>query len=72
MRLLLGIVIGALLTISVAFLSDASVTEGQPKMVNWDVATLRMRSAGERISKGWSQLTGHRDSTTPQGSNGTT
>lgn len=72
MRLLLGIVSGALLTISVAFLSDASVTEGQPKMVNWDVATLRVRSAGEQISKGWSRLTGRGENTTPPGSSGTT
>jgi hypothetical protein len=72
MRLLIGIVIGALLTVSVAYLSDASVTEGQPKMVNWDVATLRVRSAGEQISKGWSRLTGHSDSTAPAGGTGAT
>jgi len=72
MRLLLGIVVGALLTISVTFLSDASVTEGQPKMVNWDVATLRVRSAGEQISKGWARLTGHGESTALTGNPGTT
>jgi len=71
-RLLLGIVTGVLLTIAVAFMSDASVPEGQPKMVNWDVATMRVRSAGEQIGKGWSQLTGHRDGTTPAGSPGAT
>ena len=72
MRLLLGIVTGTLLTLAIAFMSDASVPEGQSKMVNWEVASMRMRSAGDQISKGWSDLTGHREGTKPSGSPGAT
>ena len=67
-----GIVLGALLTISIAHPGDASVTEGQPTIANGDVTTVRLRSAGEPISRAWSRLAGQGGSATPAGVCGAT
>lgn len=64
MRLLLGIIIGAFLTIGGAYLSDSWATgpesataavEHRP-MVNWDVVGDNFRVVRERVHEGWDRL----------------
>ena len=64
MRVLFGIVLGALLTIGVAFVHDswsppattgATVTD-QRAMVNWDVVGDNLRRVGQRAREAWTTL----------------
>jgi hypothetical protein len=68
MRVLFGIILGAALTIGVAFISDtwstgtavttgsgASVAEHR-NMVNWDVVGDNTRIARERLQAAWNRL----------------
>ena len=63
MRLLLGIIIGALLTVSVAFVADnwneptrtAGATEHRT-MVNWDVVDENLRVVRHRAREMWTKL----------------
>jgi hypothetical protein len=67
MRLLLGIIVGAALTISVAYISD-SLTNGpaltstpttqQRTMVNWDVVGDNWQYVRNRIQDEWIKRTG--------------
>jgi hypothetical protein len=70
MRLLFGIMLGALLTIGGAYVSD-TMTAGEAAvanpdrpsaavartMVNWDVVGENWRSLRIRVSEGWNRLT---------------
>jgi hypothetical protein len=68
MRVLFGIVLGVVLTVSVAFISDSLTTDpatttgsGSPTvahrpMVNWDVVGDNMRVAQERVRAAWIRL----------------
>ena len=62
MRMLLGIVIGALLTIGGAYISDswatgpASATAEHRPMVNWDVVGDNFRVVRERANETWNRL----------------
>jgi hypothetical protein len=61
MRLLLGIIIGALLTVSVAFVADnwnAPKTSdgGHRTMVNWDVVDDNLRIVRHRAQEMWTRL----------------
>jgi hypothetical protein len=65
MRLVLGIILGVLLTIGVAYVSDsgrAAVCQaggvGCP-LVNWDEANTRYKNAETSIRGAWDRLTGH-------------
>jgi len=63
MRLLLGMILGAALTIGGAYLSDtASKSTGSsidPRpMVNWDVVGKNFDSVTAMIKQGWNKLTG--------------
>jgi hypothetical protein len=62
MRLLLGIIIGALLTVSVAFVADnwnapARTSDGGHRtMVNWDVVDDNLRIVRHRAQEMWTRL----------------
>lgn len=56
MRLLLGMILGAFITISAAYISDASVGVGERNMVNWDVVSENWQTAKTRVQSGWAQL----------------
>ncbi|HKY87880.1 MAG TPA: hypothetical protein VJL90_14065 [Pseudorhodoplanes sp.] len=65
MRVFLGMILGALLTIGVAYYSDSmrtssvasgpSATENRP-MVNWDVVQSNWNIVKERAEQGWADL----------------
>jgi hypothetical protein len=59
MRLLFGIILGAALTIGVAYISDStkSGTDARP-MVNWDVVAKNVDTLTIVIKQGWARLTG--------------
>jgi hypothetical protein len=66
MRFLLGIIVGVVLTIGVAYLSDASITgpsnasvqssvEQRP-MVNWDVVSRNWQNLSLGVRNTWNKL----------------
>ena len=65
MRVFLGMILGALLTVGVAYYSDSmrtssvasgpSATENRP-MVNWDVVQSNWNIVKERARQGWAEL----------------
>jgi len=62
MNLLLGIIVGVLLTIGMAFMADAFVTSDvttencSKQIVNWDIAKERLHETTASIETGWSRL----------------
>ena len=62
MNLLLGLVIGVLLTIGTAFIADAFTTGEvtsetcSKQIVNWDVAKERLHDSTASIQIGWDRL----------------
>ena len=66
MRVILGMVIGAALTVSVAFVHDLMATSpvaaGEPDasvsrtLVNWDVVKSNLRVIDDRARQGWTKL----------------
>lgn len=58
MRLLLGIILGALLTIVVVYILDAGA-DGveQKRMVNWDVVGERLSGLTEGVRAVWADFT---------------
>ncbi len=60
MRLILGMILGAALTIGGAYVSDsskASTPEARP-MVNWDVVAKNFDYMSGLVKQGWAKLTG--------------
>lgn len=63
MRLLLGMILGAALTIGAAYVSDTTTrspgsgVEPRP-MVNWDVVGKNVDALTAMIKQGWTKLTG--------------
>jgi hypothetical protein len=59
MRLLFGIILGAALTVGVAYVSDTAKSgpDARP-MVNWDVVAKNVDSLTVIIRHGWAKLTG--------------
>ncbi len=65
MRVFLGMILGAVLTVAVAYYSDSmrtssvasgpSATENRP-MVNWDVVQTNWNIVVERAQQGWADL----------------
>jgi len=64
MRFVLGIIVGAILTIGLAYLSDASIsgpsnattqTEQRP-MVNWDVVDKNWQNLTSEVRNTWHKL----------------
>ena len=61
MRLILGMILGAALTIGGAYVSDTtskSAGADQRPMVNWDVVARNVDSLTTMIKQGWAKLTG--------------
>ena len=62
MNLILGIVVGVLLTIGTAFMADAFTTSDMAaencskQIVNWDVAKERLHETTASIATGWDRL----------------
>ena len=62
MRLLLGMILGAALTVGGAYISDTATkpapgVESRP-MVNWDVVGRNADTVVTLIKQGWAKLTG--------------
>ena len=60
MRLILGMILGAALTVGVAYVSDTAAKPGaeQRPMVNWDVVGRNVDNLTTMIKQGWNKLTG--------------
>lgn len=64
MRLLFGIIIGALLTIGGAYVYDANsvasadASSGERPMVNWDVVGVKWQHLTERARTEWTRVAG--------------
>jgi hypothetical protein len=64
MNLLVGLIVGVLLTIGTAFIADAFVTSEvtsdacSRQIVNWDVAKERLHDTTSSIATGWDRLKG--------------
>jgi hypothetical protein len=59
MRLLLGMILGALLTITAAWIYDSGRSDQagvQRTMVNWDVVSENWQAAKTRVQREWTQL----------------
>lgn len=64
MNLLVGLIVGVLLTIGTAFLADAFATSEvvsdacSKQIVNWDVAKERLHETTSAVATGWERLKG--------------
>jgi hypothetical protein len=62
MRLILGMILGAALTIGAAYVSDtagrSSGAAEQRPMVNWDVVGRNVDTLTTMVKQGWARLTG--------------
>jgi hypothetical protein len=62
MRLILGMILGAALTIGAAYVTDTAAKPGAGAdarpMVNWDVVGRNVDSLTATIKQGWAKLTG--------------
>ena len=59
MRVFLGMILGALLTISAAYIYDSGRADQggiQRTMVNWDVVSENWQAAKARVQREWTQL----------------
>jgi hypothetical protein len=59
MRVLFGMILGALLTVFAAYIHDSARTDEaglQRKMVNWEVVNQNWQAAKSRVQREWSQL----------------
>jgi len=64
MRVLIGIILGAVLTVGAAYLYDSHLTSGssgpsanaQRPMVNWDVVNTKWNHLAERARAEWNRL----------------
>lgn len=56
MRVFLGMILGAFITISAAYISDAGAGVGERTMVNWDVVSENWQAAKTRVQRQWAQL----------------
>ena len=63
MRFILGMILGAALTVGVAYVSDTATKPTTPgaeqrPMVNWDVVGRNVDTLTTMIKQGWNKLTG--------------
>jgi hypothetical protein len=58
MRLILGIIIGFMLTVGGAYVADTSAAAGTTPMVNWDVVSKNMNTLTGLARDGWKKITG--------------
>lgn len=57
MRLILGIILGAALTVGGAYIADSTAAPGA-KMVNWDVVAKNFDEVSAATRAGWKRITG--------------
>jgi len=59
MRVILGMIVGAALTVGVAYLRDTTIDGATPQkqLVNWDVAAAMASKASAFVSEQWHKLT---------------
>jgi hypothetical protein len=58
MRLILGIIIGAFLTLGGAYVADSRITAEERPMVNWDVVSKNANDFTAWVKLQWNKLTG--------------
>jgi hypothetical protein len=58
MRLLLGIIIGGLLTVAGAYVVDKAGSPDAKPMVNWDVVAKNVGIVTNLAREGWRKITG--------------
>jgi hypothetical protein len=58
MRLILGIIIGAALTVGGAYVADKTAAAGATPMVNWDVVGKNVNTLTGLARDGWKKITG--------------
>jgi hypothetical protein len=58
MRLLLGMIVGAGLTVGVAYMADTSAAANAKPMVNWDVVAKNVDNVATLARAGWKRITG--------------
>jgi hypothetical protein len=58
MRLILGIILGAALTVGGAYISDTAAGAGAKPMVNWDVVAKNFDDVSAVTRAGWKKITG--------------
>jgi hypothetical protein len=58
MRLILGIILGAALTVGGAYVADSAAGTGGAKMVNWDVVAKNFDEVSAATRAGWKRITG--------------
>ncbi len=58
MRLFFGIIIGCLLTVGGAYVTDAVSPAGAKPMVNWDVVAKNLDNVTTLAREGWKKITG--------------
>ena len=58
MRLLLGILIGAALTVGGAYIADSMAGSEAKPMVNWDVVAKNLDTATTLARAGWKRIAG--------------
>jgi hypothetical protein len=59
MRLIMGMIIGVLLTIGAAYVHDMtgdSADASQQRIVNWDVADRNLADIATSVREGWARL----------------
>jgi len=58
MRLILGIILGAALTVGGAYIADTAAGAGAKPMVNWDVVAKNFDEVSAVTRAGWKKITG--------------
>ena len=58
MRLILGIILGAALTVGGAYIWDTAAGAGAKPMVNWDVVAKNFDEVSAVTRAGWKKITG--------------
>ena len=58
MRLILGIILGAALTVGGAYICDTAAGAGAKPMVNWDVVAKNFDEVSAVTRAGWKKITG--------------
>lgn len=63
MRMLMGLIVGVVLTVGTAWWADQGAGPGEPRMVNWDIVAQRTHEARVRLQDGWNHLASSFDRT---------
>jgi hypothetical protein len=58
MRLIFGMILGALVTVGTVYVVDSSAAVDAKPMVNWDVVGKNVETLSTKVKQGWARLTG--------------